>query len=835
MSTLPNARSYQNPRNVNLQGQGVGRGGLLRFTGTNAANPFGAVANGLYVNSSNQLVYVAQNVSTVLGSGGGGGTPSWETLFAADATFTMTPDTAFTIAGNRSTATDVLVLTNIGGGSGQVLQITNSGTGKDIQGTSSTWNVTKAGVATFAGVSISGSTTAFATTGVAVWTIKDNDSAALTISASGATGILSIDSTDGAELVKFGKSAQVTDGNLTLISTSNTVTNLLITNNSATTFGANANSSGVVVIRSTSLTTGALLQLQVTEGTLAGGFFIVGRHVTAGSNVYTVGENGATVIAGLGGSDMLTVTAGDVVFSDASITMTDADNAATLSVTNNTATSASVFVFAGSGVFTGTTTTSFFTITPSGLTTGTAVYIAAVGATTSVGVVDVAVAGLTSGSALRITAATANFTTGGKLIELTSTAAVAGNLLTATTTGAYTGTGMVLVTAGALTTGIVLSLISTTGLTSGSVIRATTSTAGAIATNGAFSFTATGNFTSGAATLGAFHVAATATAAGTIMDVTGGALTTGVALYVADSGTGMTSGSLIRVATGTTGAVATNGIVSIRATGAYTSTSNSGLLDVQASAITGAATLVNLQSTAASQTAVTILNIVQSGATLTAYTGTMVAMTGGFSGASSTGAIVGITAVNDVAGDALKITNNALTLGAGTLINLVHGTSVIGAGSSMLRLTSTGVDTGTTTGTMLDIAATAATTAHLAIITSATLTTGVGMKMVLNGLTSGNGLLITSSSTDATARGLIQLTNSGSGSTGTALIRGTQVVQSTNFRRILTESGSGVTLWYGNGTTGQGNLSGTVGDILFNGGSNKPEYCTGTTNWTALV
>ncbi len=107
--------------------------------------------------------------------------------------------------------------------------------------------------------------------------------------------------------------------------------------------------------------------------------------------------------------------------------------------------------------------------------------------------------------------------------------------------------------------------------------------------------------------------------------------------------------------------------------------------------------------------------------------------------------------------------------------------------------------------------------------------------MTLNGLTTGSGLTISSSSTDSGARGLVTLTASGVGSTGTSMVRMTQAVQSTNFRKIFTETGSGITLWWGNGTTGQGNLTGTAGDVLLNGGSNKPEYCTGTTNWTALV
>lgn len=56
---------------------------------------------------------------------------------------------------------------------------------------------------------------------------------------------------------------------------------------------------------------------------------------------------------------------------------------------------------------------------------------------------------------------------------------------------------------------------------------------------------------------------------------------------------------------------------------------------------------------------------------------------------------------------------------------------------------------------------------------------------------------------------------------------------STNFKKLIVLAG--VTLWISDGTTANGNLSGTAGDICFNAGTNKPEYCTGTTNWTALV
>src|SRR3990167_7456259 len=74
MSTI-DQMSYQSPRNVNLQGQGVGRGGILRFTGTNASNPLGSEAadRGLYVNTSGDLVWVSGSGTTsVLGAAGGG-------------------------------------------------------------------------------------------------------------------------------------------------------------------------------------------------------------------------------------------------------------------------------------------------------------------------------------------------------------------------------------------------------------------------------------------------------------------------------------------------------------------------------------------------------------------------------------------------------------------------------------------------------------------------------------------------------------------------------------------------------------------------------------------
>ena len=59
-------------------------------------------------------------------------------------------------------------------------------------------------------------------------------------------------------------------------------------------------------------------------------------------------------------------------------------------------------------------------------------------------------------------------------------------------------------------------------------------------------------------------------------------------------------------------------------------------------------------------------------------------------------------------------------------------------------------------------------------------------------------------------------------------------VTSTNFRKVETETNTGSSVWVSNGTTPNGNLSGTAGDVCRNADSGKSYYCTGTTNWTAM-
>lgn len=114
---------------------------------------------------------------------------------------------------------------------------------------------------------------------------------------------------------------------------------------------------------------------------------------------------------------------------------------------------------------------------------------------------------------------------------------------------------------------------------------------------------------------------------------------------------------------------------------------------------------------------------------------------------TTSGALLTMTATLGVAATQVLATFGTTTgigisevlagLTTGTGLNISHTTSVIASGGSMVRITSTGVDTGTTTGTLLDLASTASTASTLIKITSASLTTGKGLVFTLAGLTTG--------------------------------------------------------------------------------------------------
>lgn len=741
-------------RNINLKGHLSWGTGVINFDPANglwSANPILSTDYGLYVNSSGSLVFSSLGTTTVLGGSTPGGVPTWEQIFANDQTFNVA-GTTFTVD-NSTGNNDVLTLTNSGAGSGDVIQITNVGTGKDINGSSSLWSVSKAGAAVLVSVDVP----TIATTGA--MTIGSSGASLITIGTNSNTITM-------AKATTFSSTITVTDGLTDLISTSNAAAALRVTNNTATTWGAGGASAGIAILRSTSLTTGDLLRLQLTEANLTTGNYINLYDATGTASVFKVAKAGLTTIAGPsgGGASAFVVTAGDLVVSDGSLAITDADNAATFSITNNTATTASVVIIAGSGVFSGSTTTSFMTITPSGLTTGTGIY-APMAALTSGIAINVPLNALTTGQGLILSHTTSTIADGGSMLRITSTSAdtggaTNGTLLDVGSTSQVAGT-VVKMLGGAMTTGVLLALTTTTGMTSGSVIRATTSTAGAIATNGVFSFNASGIFTNGASTVGAFHVAGAATVAGTIMSILGGAQTTGIALNITDPSTGMTSGSLLRVISATAGAVATNGIVSFQSSGVFTSTTIGFVNVIVSGAVAG--TGMAIQMSATSQTTGIGFRIDQTNTT-TGYSGALAQFTGSHTTGGTTLSIVDVTTTT---GDAVLVTSNALVAGTSTAMRIAHTTSVLGAGNSLLRLSSTSVDTGTTTGTLLDLSSTGGTTATLALITGSALTSGNGFVMNLNALTTGIGFSVAHTTSVLASGGSLVRISSTSVDTGT--------------------------------------------------------------------
>lgn len=677
-----------------------------------------------------------------------------------------------------------------------------------------------------------------------------------------------------------------------------------------------------LAIDSSTITSGAVVMINHSSAATLNGGQLLDLQI-GGTSYYTFGEVAFNIV-GTAANNVLTTTAGDWVGSDTSLTLTDADNAASLSVTNDTATTASPFVFAGSGAFTGSTTTSFMTVTASGLTTGTLLYLATAAATTLAKVIDI----------------TTSTTTGkGITITLTGIATGVGSALeivadSATTPGAAAGEGVVKVSADALTTGSALDVTCTSiTLTTGriadfshisgnitgtldktvdffNVSSLRTVTTGTVADdynmlnlvrtsviNGGGAFTATGAVlyvenavtnTSGTVTDTVNGIELTMDSLGTgdgllitdnrttgskVINVTSAVTTgTGMLLTLADlttsgvglsitnnTSTGLTSGSLIRVSTATAGAVATNGVVSIRGTGAHTSTANVGLLDVQSSGVVGTGTVVNIKCTHTSQLTNTALNVEQT-TTTAAYTGSFITFTG--SSTTGSGKLLVLTGANTSAGIMLQMVNNALTTGVGQ--SFVHTTSVIADGGSMLRLSSSSVDTGgATNGTILDIASTGGTASTAVLITDSACTTGAALKVVATGVytgtgninfasaaTSGVGFLYTASSltTGTGFNGVFGSSNTGAwkgisssvtntAATAAAPFRASNVaVNNSKFTRMFegTDGTKTVTIWLSqDATTPNGTLSGTAGDICLNGPSNRTFYCTGTTNWTA--
>jgi hypothetical protein len=897
---------------LHIDSRSAFRDAVIFFDVVNTAPTAATGVYGLYVDSSGKLIYTAAGVDTIIGAPGAAAT-TWEAIFSNDTSFAMSTST-WTLTQSSDVA--LLTLSKSGTGAGAVIDISNSGTGADIIGTSDTWQVSKAGLAQFATNSIVGGILKLGT-GSASGTLTSNGAYDLILETNSGTNSSIVTITDAANgnitcamngTGKFVISGTTTDndafqiaagdavitlGSLTMADNDNDAASFQLTNDTATTTGAVA-SLGVMNLISTSLTTGVLLNLQLTEGTLAGGYYLRAWDATGAGAVFSVGENGVITVGGDGGSNALVVTAGDVVFSDASLAITDADNAASFSVTNDTATSASVIVVAGSGVFTGSTTTSFMTVTPSGLTTGTALYVPLAAMTTGKGLHMVANA-LTTGLALNITSSGTIVTTGG-LVELTADSAT-------------TSTGLVRLSADALTTGVGVDVTSTSiGLTTGKLavfshisgnitgtlnkteqlfeVEATrTVTTGNVSDNydlGSFIRTSVingaGTFVAAGSVL--FVENAVTNTSGTVTDTVSGievvmdSLGTGAGILIDQNGEGLslnidaesTTGDIVNIQcnTLTTGtaldmsdlsAITEGKAIHVDASGTTQTTGILVHIDSAATAITGAGRLFLSDHTGATGTSA-VLNEFASAATdetvvlrVTASAALAAGVLLDLSAAAlTTGTVLDMSNLDAItSGKAIHVDATGVTQTTGILVHIDSaGTAMTGAGR-LLRVDHTGATTtsgicsefasaATDETVIVKVTASAALAAGVALqLSGASVTTGSMLSMAdLNALTTGYGINVVSNSADTSSRDLVHIKNDNSAAVGTNPLHiENDALISTNFK-IMIEL-DGVTLFLSDGTTPNGNLTGAAGDICVGADSGKAYYCSGAgTTWVAL-
>lgn len=191
---------------------------------------------------------------------------------------------------------DITVGANAGSTS-PAIDITNSGAGNDIEGTSDLWTVSKAGVALFATVNVpdinagaSGDTT-------------------LTVDGAGTGGVnVGSNSTGG---ITLGRATTITTGGLTITAGGLTVTTGGQTSTGDETHTVAATTGSGVLIDGSTVTSGNVLRVEADATNLNGGKII--NATIDGTTKFNVAEDGAVAIVGTAaGTDAITITNGDV-------------------------------------------------------------------------------------------------------------------------------------------------------------------------------------------------------------------------------------------------------------------------------------------------------------------------------------------------------------------------------------------------------------------------------------------------------------------------------------------------------------------------------------------
>lgn len=265
------------------------------------------------------------------------GVTTWDALYDLDKTLTV-DSTVLTFAGSSSN-NDVLSLTKAGG-TGDALSITNSGTGKDINGTSGAWSITKAGIIVATGLTMADSE---------VITLGDSSDATIQWDGSklAVTGIIdfadNITMAASTTVVQTGLAGStvstITAGDVVWSDTSFAMTDADNANTMIVTNATLSSGDHGVILRFDAITDKAILYIDNGGDSLTTGSFIDCND--DGSSFFTVKSDGATLIASTANStaalkvtgiqtsqDMVTFdNASGVIASDKAVLLLDAGGA----------------------------------------------------------------------------------------------------------------------------------------------------------------------------------------------------------------------------------------------------------------------------------------------------------------------------------------------------------------------------------------------------------------------------------------------------------------------------------------------------------------------------
>ena len=188
------------------------RDAIIQFDAVNTAPTTTTGLYYLYANSSGELVYNNGSVVTTIGAAGTVSTGTWDGIYASDKTLTVS-STTFTFDGTHAT-NNVLTVTSTGAGTGNLIQITNVGSGKDINGTSDTWSVSAVGDAVFNLLTLAGNADSTSFTLTAGDMVSSDGSFSLTNADNENTFLVTNNGNTTASMVKFAGSGAFT-GNTT--------------------------------------------------------------------------------------------------------------------------------------------------------------------------------------------------------------------------------------------------------------------------------------------------------------------------------------------------------------------------------------------------------------------------------------------------------------------------------------------------------------------------------------------------------------------------------------------------------------------------------------------